>query len=90
MKLVWRRRAVRAFLAQIAFVQAQNAGAAERLHRIVESRIGLLVRFPGMGRPTRRADVRELSISGTPYLAVYQTLPDRIVILQFFHTSQGR
>jgi toxin ParE1/3/4 len=90
MNVIWRKRAERAYLAQLAYVRARDERAAERLQKVVEYRVGLLARHPEMGRPSRRHGVRELVISDTPYLAIYQIAGDAVTILQFFHTSQNR
>lgn len=90
MSVVWRKRAERAYFAQLAYVRSRDQRAAERLQKIVEYRIDLLARHPEMGRPSKRKTIRELVISDTPYVAVYQVLGDRITMLQFFHGSQNR
>ena len=90
MKIVWRKRAETAYLAQLAYVRERNAKAARRLQGIVEHRLELLSRHPEMGRPSVRRHVREVVFSDTPYVAVYRIEKDAITILQFFHTSQNR
>jgi toxin ParE1/3/4 len=90
MNVVWRKRAERAYLAQLAYVRTRDQRAAERLQRIVEYRVDLLARHPEMGRPSKRRGVRELVISDTPYVAIYQVSSGLITILQFFHSSQNR
>jgi toxin ParE1/3/4 len=56
----------------------------------IKQRLYRLKHAPLSGRPSRGAGVRELIISGTPYVAVYVVGSDAITILQFFHTSQDR
>lgn len=90
MKIIWRKRAERAYLEQIAYVRERHRKAAERLQAAVDHRLALLGRHPEMGRPSRRQGVRELVISDTPYVAVYQIADDAIIVLQFFHTRQNR
>ena len=47
--------------------------------------------FFGAGiRPSRRAGVREVVITGTPYIAVYRVLDDEVTVLRFFHVRQRR
>lgn len=90
MKLVWRKRAEAAYLAQISHVKQRNADAAARLQTIVEYRLDLLTRHPEMARPGRRPGTRELVFSDTPYIAIYRLDGGTITILQFFHASQTR
>jgi toxin ParE1/3/4 len=64
---------------------------AMRLHRValaICDQIGGLAKFPESGRPGRRQDTRELSISGLPYLAVYRIREDVGEILRVFHGAQ--
>jgi len=90
MKLLWRRRAEEQLRAQLQYLRAVNRHAARRMRNRIKQRLTRLTRAPFTGRPSERADVRELVIAGTPYVAVYQVADDAITILQFFHTSQDR
>jgi len=66
-----------------------NPYAAERMERKVYDRVSLLEEFPLTGRPSR-GGLRELVISGTPYIAVYRVTGHEVVILRFFHHAQNR
>lgn len=90
MKVVWRSRAEQELTRQLAYLAAQNPFAAERMRDRIDERVTALMTFPNSGRPSRRSDVRELVIFGTPYVAIYRVRGDEIEILRFFHTSQNR
>lgn len=90
MKLVWRSRAERELARQLAHLAAENPYASDRMRDRVEERVAALIQFPNAGRPSRRDGVRELVISGTPYIAVYRVRGDQVEIIRFFHTSQNR
>lgn len=47
-------------------------------------------RLGDIGRPSRVADARELSVRGAPYVIAYQVSGDAIEILAVYHTSQDR
>lgn len=90
MIIVWRPRAQADFLSQIDYVRGHNQGAAERLHDDVLGAVKLLGSFPEMGRPGPRPGVRELIVTGTPYVIVYQVGAGRVRILRLFHAAQKR
>jgi toxin ParE1/3/4 len=89
-RIVWRWRAERELARQLAHLATENPFASERMRDRIEERVTALVQFPNAGRPSRREGVRELVISGTPYLAIYRVRGDTIEIVRFFHTSQDR
>lgn len=59
-------------------MQAQRIAVATR--RLAE--------FPGLGRPGRLAQTRELVVPGTPYVVPYTVKGDTVHILAVLHHSQ--
>ncbi|WP_054142972.1 type II toxin-antitoxin system RelE/ParE family toxin [Bosea sp. AAP35] len=47
-----------------------------------------LPRFPALGRLGRQPETRELSVSGLPYLIVYEVGAEAVTILAIFHTAR--
>ena len=90
MRIVWRLRAEQELGRQLAYIAAENPAASERMRDRIEQRVSALSHFPHSGRPSRRENVRELVISGSPYIAVYRVRSDEIEIIRFFHSSQKR
>lgn len=90
MRIVWRSRAEQQLARQLAYLAADNPFASERMRDRFEERLAALAQFPFTGRPSRRKGVRELVISGTPYIAVYRVRGDEVEIIRFFHMSQNR
>lgn len=90
MKLVWRHRAELQLISQLKFLKDVNPHAAKRMRARVKRRLASLKHAPLTGRPSRQEGVRELVISGTPYIAVYEIADGVITILQFFHGSEDR
>lgn len=71
------------------YVAVDNPAAAQRLVERLGAAVRRLGRFTKLGRPGTIRGTREFSISGTPYKAVYRIEPDRIVVLNFIHTSRN-
>ena len=74
----------------IAFVRRDSTRAAATLRSRVEDAIGSLAQLPNRGRSGRVAGTRELLVRGTPYILVYSTSADRVLVLSVRHTSQGQ
>jgi len=55
---------------------------------IVEEHSRLLERLPNLGRQTNDANGLQLVISGTPFIAFYEVVDERVRILRFFHGAQ--
>lgn len=47
-------------------------------------------RLGDIGRPSREAGIRELSVRNAPYVIVYRVEGDEIDILAVYHTAQDR
>lgn len=87
MRVVWAERARQEWLAQYRFYYARNPAVARRFRAAVMAGARRLADHPRLGRPGRVAGSRELVISGTPFLFVYDENPVRIEIL---HVYDGR
>jgi len=87
MKLVWSEQARQEWAAQYRFYLERNSDAARRLRQAVMDGAKRLRVHPKIGRPGRVEDSRELVISGTPFLLVYDENSVRVEIL---HVYDGR
>ena len=70
------------------YIAEDDPLAAERVYRGIASSAERLPEFPGLGRPGRYPETRELSIAGLPYLIVYEVGNDTVTLLAVFHTSR--
>jgi toxin ParE1/3/4 len=71
-----------------AYIGYDNPSAAKRtINRIFEA-IEYLLDHPNMGRTGRIKGTRELIISGTPFIVLYQVEPSFILILRVLHSSR--
>ncbi len=72
----------------VDYIAQDNPVAAERVYRAIVGAAQKLPQFPALGRPGRHPETRELSVSGLPYLIVYEDSAEAVTILAVFHTSR--
>jgi toxin ParE1/3/4 len=88
MQITWHRRARQDLQAVREHIAAVNPGAARQVAQRILQAIGLLAEQPGLGRPGRVLETRELVVAGTPYIAAYRVVDDTIVILRVLHGAR--
>ena len=69
------------------YIAQDNVVAARKVVKKTLGTIGILSEQPGMGRPGRVANTRELIVSGTPYIVPYRVKNNTIEILRVFHCA---
>jgi len=93
--LRWTEPASADFLGIVEWITMTNSPtvAAKVGRRILDAVEGLM-NFPGLGRPGRSPDTRELAVTQLPYLVIYSiepgavaSDPPRVVILRVLHGS---
>lgn len=72
----------------VNYIALDNPVAAEGVYRGIVTAAQKLPQFPALGRPGRHPETRELSVSGLPYLIVYEVGAEVVTILAVFHTSR--
>jgi toxin ParE1/3/4 len=72
----------------VDYIALDNPIAAEGVYRGIVAAAQKLPQFPALGRPGRHPETRELSVSGLPYLIVYEVSAETVTILAVFHTSR--
>jgi toxin ParE1/3/4 len=87
MKVVWSEQARQEWATQYRFYFSRNPEAARRIRQAVMNGAKRLRTHPHMGRLGHMEGSRELAISGTPFLLVYDVNPVRVEIL---HVYDGR
>ena len=87
-RVIWTDTAEDARNKAIEFIARSNLDTAleqlDEIHRQTQR----LLRFPNLGRPSRRRGLRDLSINRTRFVVSYRAIGDNIQILYFRHTSQ--
>jgi toxin ParE1/3/4 len=71
-----------------AYISLDNPAAALRTVARVLEAIEYLLQFPNMGRVGRLVDTRELIVSGTPFIVIYQIRRPNIDVLRILHASR--
>ena len=70
----------------VEYISEDNPTAAfETILKIINTVDSTLSQHPGIGRPGRYADTRELIIAGTPYIVPYLVTVKHIYILRVLH-----
>jgi toxin ParE1/3/4 len=88
MRLVWRPRAIGDLVELRSYIAEQNRSAAASVALRIGSAVERLTTFPGMGRPGRVPDTRELVVTGTPYIIAYTLSHDEAIILAVIHAAR--
>lgn len=69
------------------YIAQDNAVAAIKVVKKILHSVEALSEQPGIGRPGRVVNTRELVISGTPYIIPYRVKDNTIEILRVFHNA---
>lgn len=88
MRLVYADPAERDLGAIIDYIALDNPATAENVLRSIRDTADKLASFPDMGRVGRLPDTREFTVTGLPYLIVYQVGADTVTVLAVFHGAR--
>jgi len=72
----------------VEYIAADDPQAATRTGQRIWDAASRLERHPGLGRPGRMHDTRELVVSGTPYILPYCIEHGRPTILRVLHGAR--
>jgi plasmid stabilization system protein ParE len=86
-EIIWSLRALREHRNIVERLEDLNPAAARRIGDAIIIKVAELGSMPKIGRPGRLADTRELVITRTPYIVVYELAEgrDRVDILRVIH-----
>ena len=88
MKIEWLDLAVEDLNAVETYIARDKPSAAVKVVlRIIEA-VEILSNSPGVGRPGRIEETRELVVSGTPYIVPYRVKENTIEVLRVFHGAK--
>jgi toxin ParE1/3/4 len=90
LKVEWLPQAINTRNAQLVYIAEDSAQAARTVAVRLRDQVRQLEQFPELGRTGRRRGTRELVISRTSLVVVYQIRPRlaRIEILRVLHAAQ--
>jgi len=69
------------------YISQDNDVAARRVVKKILKAIDMLLEQPGVGKPGRVINTRELIISGIPYVIPYRVKNNVIEVLRVFHCA---
>ena len=69
------------------YISQDNATAARKVVKKILHAIDILSEQPGMGRPGRVVNTKELIVPGTPYIVPYRVKHNAIEILRVFYCA---
>ena len=86
--LEWTEAALEARFAQLDFIALDKPIAAIDMDERIERQTERLLDHPNLGRKGRVKGTRELVITGSPFVAVYRVLGERVEIFRFLHGAR--
>ena len=88
MNVEWLPEAERNPDSQLAYIAERNPWAAIDLGDAIEAAAARLADYPESARPGRVLGMRELVVTGTPYVVIYRVEPAAIVNLRVLHGAR--
>ncbi len=87
MKLLWTPEAIGDRRAIYDYIEADNPSAALTLDELFSEKANRLIDHPGLGRPGRVTDTREL-VAHQNYILIYDTTADLVRVLRVLHAAK--
>lgn len=88
MKVAWSDRARQDLDEIFRFILDDDPRAAPRIRHAIAAGVDRLARFPGIGRPGRMPDTRELVVAGTPYVVLYERRDETLYVPAVLHGAR--
>ena len=88
MKVVWFKRAILDLRSAKDYITQDNPHAAQKTVQRIKDKVSLLSEQPGIGRPGRVPNTKELVVDRTPFVLPYRVRDNKIEILRVLHTSR--
>lgn len=73
----------------VSFIATDDPRAAEAVLKSISAAASRLLDFPALGHAGRRPGTREYSLSGLPYILVYEVSPQDITVLAVLHAARN-
>lgn len=88
MRVIWSSPALDDIEEAHGYISLDNPTAADRLVDRIFRTAARLKNLPEIGRLGRRQGTRELVVTGTPYVIMYELAEDRVEILRVMHGAR--
>lgn len=88
MRVAYASAARRDLDAIIDYISLEDRAAAERVFYAISDSVSRLGDYPNLGHVGRVPDTRELSVTGLPYIVVYEVSAEVVTVLAVFHGAR--
>ena len=88
MRVIWFKRAIWDLKSAKDYITQDNPLAAQQIVQRIKDKVSLLSEQPGIGRPGRVPNTKELVVDQTPFILPYRVRDNKIEILRVLHTSR--
>ncbi|MEJ2037169.1 MAG: type II toxin-antitoxin system RelE/ParE family toxin [Maritimibacter sp.] len=88
MRVTYSSAARRDLDAIINYISLEDRAAAERVFYAISDSVSRLGDYPNMGHVGRVPDTRELSVTGLPYIVVYEVSAEAVTVLAVFNGAR--
>ena len=88
MRVTYASAARRDLDAIIDYISLEDRAAAERVFYAISDSVDRLGDYPNIGHVGRVPDTRELSVTGLPYIVVYEVSAETVTVLAVFHGAR--
>ena len=88
MKVIWFKKAIEDLLSAKDYINLDDPQSAQKTMLRIKKKVSLLSEQPGIGRPGRVPNTRELVIDHTPYILPYRVRDNKIEILRVLHSAR--
>jgi toxin ParE1/3/4 len=88
MRVTYASAARRDLDAIIDYISLEDRAAAERVFYAISDSVSRLGDYPNMGHVGRVPNTRELSVTGLPYIVVYEVSAEAVTVLAVFHGAR--
>ena len=88
MEVIWFKSAVLDLKSVRDYITQDNPRAAQQVVQRIKDKVSLLSEQPGIGRPGRVSNTKELLVDRTPFILPYRVRDNKIEILRVLHTSR--
>lgn len=88
MQVIWFKHAVLDLKSVRDYITQDNPQTAQQVVQRIKDKVSLLSEQPGIGRPGRAPNTKELLVDRTPFILPYRVRNNKIEILRVLHTSR--
>lgn len=86
--VLWTKRAISALELELEYYAKISPALAKELSKIISTNIDKISTTPGIGRPGKKINTRELVLSKYPYILAYRVRNNVLEILSIIHQNR--